>query len=164
MAKGTQESLKYKLSSPESNCVDLITSNANYPIDLSILLYSSYVYCQALITHLGLSTQNPKSNWSCCFALGVETTEKQGFRVFLAFPPFPFSFSVPAGPSLPGNAQCCLPALQESCVFPVEREGFCDAWLSLSWVMFHLRFAAFIHVDWIRESWLRCLPPSPSPL
>lgn len=56
MAKGTQESLKYKLACSESNYVDLITSNANYPIDLSILLYSSYDYCQALITHLGLST------------------------------------------------------------------------------------------------------------
>lgn len=32
--------------------------------------------------------------------------------------------------------------------------------------MFHLRFAAFIHIDWIRESWLRCcrdFPPSPFP-
>lgn len=126
MAKGTQESLKYKLSSPESNCVGLITSNANYPIDLSILLYSSYVYCQALITHLGLSTQNPKSNWSCCFALGVETTEKQGFSCFLAFPPFPFSFSVPAGPSYLGMLSAvCL--LSRKVAFSLRREGFCDA-------------------------------------
>lgn len=145
MSKGKRESLKYKLAFLQSNCVDLIVSNANYPIDLSIFLHSSYEYCQALITHCFIHTK-PKSRLGLLLCLGSRTVRLRWFLSF--FPPSLSAFL----------SQGCLPALQESWVFPVERDfvmfnsawaGWCSTWgLQLPFILMEL-------------IWLRCLPPFP---
>lgn len=91
MSKGKRESLKYKLAFLQYNCVDLIVSNANYPIDLSIFLHSSYEYCQALITHCFIHTK-PKSRLGLLLCLGSRTVR---LRWFLSFFPLPFQLFYP---------------------------------------------------------------------